>query len=101
MAHSDIIFAPYNYVVDPGIRSAMGIDLESSALMIDEAHNILQAAREAASIDMNLAEVKENAFKFSDFVKHIKRLSRKKMVDFPVSFLLFDYVASCRSLFKC
>ena len=86
MSQSDIIFAPYNYLIDPCIRSAMGINLEGSAIMIDEAHNILQAAREAASIELNLGEVKDNIFRFNDFIKHIHRLQRRNDIDFPVEF---------------
>lgn len=50
--HSDIIFAPYNYIMDPGIRSAMGIELENSVVIIDEAHNIEDTCRDAGSFEI-------------------------------------------------
>lgn len=34
---AQIIFCPYNYVVDPMIRSAMQIDIKGSIVIMDEA----------------------------------------------------------------
>eukprot|EP00795_Rhopilema_esculentum_P015838 gene15838-7165_t len=50
MDEADIIFCPYNYLIDPLIRSQMGINLKDEILVLDEAHNIEDSAREAASI---------------------------------------------------
>ncbi|KAI9504346.1 helicase C-terminal domain-containing protein [Coemansia spiralis] len=44
-----IVFCPYNYILDPGVRSAVGISLEEDIVILDEAHNIEGAARDAAS----------------------------------------------------
>ncbi|KAL7551056.1 hypothetical protein ACHAWF_014257 [Thalassiosira exigua] len=46
---ADIIFAPYNYVLDPGIREALGIDLTNAVVVLDEAHNVESTLREAGS----------------------------------------------------
>jgi len=46
---ADIIFAPYNYVLDPGIREALGIVLSNSVVILDEAHNVEGTLREAGS----------------------------------------------------
>ena len=37
---ADIIFCPYNYLVDPVIRSKFRIDLNQHVVILDEAHNI-------------------------------------------------------------
>ncbi|CAF0914356.1 unnamed protein product, partial [Didymodactylos carnosus] len=42
-----IVFCPYNYVVDPRIRNAMNLNVNNSIVIIDEAHNIEDCAREA------------------------------------------------------
>ncbi|KAG7344456.1 DNA repair helicase rad3 [Nitzschia inconspicua] len=39
-SHADITFAPYNYVLDPSIRKVMGISLENTVVVLDEAHNV-------------------------------------------------------------
>ena len=49
MQEVDIIFCPYNYLIDPKIRSSMKIDLEDQIVIIDEAHNIEDTCRDAAS----------------------------------------------------
>ncbi|XP_057694697.1 Fanconi anemia group J protein isoform X2 [Corythoichthys intestinalis] len=46
---SRIIFCPYNYLLDPMIRESMEIDLAGHILVLDEAHNIEDCARESAS----------------------------------------------------
>ncbi|CAL4225614.1 unnamed protein product, partial [Meganyctiphanes norvegica] len=49
MATAEIVFCPYNYLVDPSIRKAMMINLKGQIVILDEAHNIEDSAREAAS----------------------------------------------------
>jgi hypothetical protein len=46
---AELIFAPYNYILDPGIRNAMGINLSNSVVILDEAHNIEDILRESGS----------------------------------------------------
>ncbi|KAJ2557904.1 Fanconi anemia group J protein [Coemansia sp. RSA 1933] len=48
-AQADLIFCPYNYILDPAVREAAGISLEGNIVILDEAHNIEGAARDAAS----------------------------------------------------
>ncbi|KAJ1934497.1 hypothetical protein FBU59_005677, partial [Linderina macrospora] len=46
---ADIVFCPYNYILDPGVREAAGIALDGNVVILDEAHNIENAARDAGS----------------------------------------------------
>ena len=46
---SDIIFCPYNYLIDPHIRKSMEISVKNQVIILDEAHNIEDSAREGAS----------------------------------------------------
>lgn len=41
---AELVFCPYNYIVDPAIRSAMSIDLTGSVVIFDEAHVRLPVA---------------------------------------------------------
>lgn len=40
LVDADVVFAPYNYLVDPLIRESMCIDLSDCIVVFDEAHNI-------------------------------------------------------------
>ncbi|XP_035857205.1 Fanconi anemia group J protein isoform X2 [Sander lucioperca] len=48
-----IIFCPYNYLLDPMIRESMEIDLAGQIVVLDEAHNIEDCARESASYTLD------------------------------------------------
>ena len=50
---ADLIFAPHNYVLDPGIRSAMNIKLDNSIVILDEAHNVENTLRDMSSVKYN------------------------------------------------
>ena len=39
-AAADVIFMPYNYIIDEKIRENYEIEYENSILIFDEAHNI-------------------------------------------------------------
>nr|XP_015914103.3 regulator of telomere elongation helicase 1 homolog [Parasteatoda tepidariorum] len=49
---ADIIFTPYNYIIDPKSRRAHGIELESNIVIVDEAHNIESACEESMSFQL-------------------------------------------------
>ena len=42
---AEIIFCPYNYLIDPFIRSQMEINLNGHVVILDEAHNMEDTAR--------------------------------------------------------
>uniref|UniRef100_H3GYU6 Helicase ATP-binding domain-containing protein n=1 Tax=Phytophthora ramorum TaxID=164328 RepID=H3GYU6_PHYRM len=49
LPEAEIIFVPYNYLIDPLARRSIGISIENSILIFDEAHNVESIASEAAS----------------------------------------------------
>ncbi|XP_040929439.1 Fanconi anemia group J protein isoform X2 [Betta splendens] len=51
--NASIIFCPYNYLLDPLIRESMEINLSGQILVLDEAHNIEDCARESASFTLD------------------------------------------------
>lgn len=44
MPMSDIVFMPYNYIIDAVVRKSLGIDLTDAIVIVDEAHNIVRIA---------------------------------------------------------
>lgn len=48
----DILFAPYNYLIDPGNRKSLSIEWNNSILIFDEAHNLEGICADAASFDL-------------------------------------------------
>lgn len=48
----DILFAPYNYLIDHGNRKSLSINWHNSVLIFDEAHNLESICSDAASFDL-------------------------------------------------
>lgn len=46
---AEVIFCPYNYIIDPVIRTILDINLKQSIVILDEAHNVEDASRSAGS----------------------------------------------------
>ncbi|XP_032074452.1 regulator of telomere elongation helicase 1 [Thamnophis elegans] len=49
---ADIIFMPYNYLLDSKNRKAHNLDLKGAVVILDEAHNVEQLCEEMASFDL-------------------------------------------------
>lgn len=54
---ADIIFMPYNYLLDPKARKANNISLQNSIIILDEAHNVEKMCEEAASIQLKSSDL--------------------------------------------
>lgn len=48
-ANANIVFLPYNYLLDPKYRHSVGIDLNNCIVIFDEGHNVESVAVEASS----------------------------------------------------
>ncbi|KAG0741654.1 hypothetical protein G6F23_007418 [Rhizopus arrhizus] len=48
-----IVFCPYNYILNPVIRKLLDINLKDSIIILDEAHNMEDAARSAGSFELD------------------------------------------------
>ncbi|GIY22401.1 fanconi anemia group J protein [Caerostris darwini] len=71
---SDIIFCPYNYLIDPLIRSAMSISLKGNIVVTDEAHNIEDSARDAASGKISLSQLEETVLNLEKARRYSKTI---------------------------
>ncbi|XP_044286098.1 Fanconi anemia group J protein isoform X2 [Varanus komodoensis] len=57
MAEAEIVFCPYNYLLDSQIRESMEINLKNQVVVLDEAHNIEDSARESSSYTVTEAQL--------------------------------------------
>ncbi|KAM4886699.1 Fanconi anemia group J protein [Sylvia borin] len=58
MVGADIVFCPYNYLLDPQIRDSMDIKLKGQVVILDEAHNIEDCARESVSFGLTESQLR-------------------------------------------
>lgn len=56
-AAADIVFMPYNYLLDSAIRRTMKINFENSVVIFDEAHNLEKVAADSASFTITSTDV--------------------------------------------
>lgn len=61
------MFCPYNYVLDPSIRSAMEIKVENAIIVLDEAHNVEDTLRQEGSGKYGEIELLEMNFLLSSY----------------------------------
>ncbi|CAN9508127.1 unnamed protein product [Ophioblennius macclurei] len=54
---ADIIFMPYNYLLDPKSRRAHNIELNGAVVIFDEAHNVERTCEESTSFDLTPYDV--------------------------------------------
>ncbi|XP_012381353.2 Fanconi anemia group J protein [Dasypus novemcinctus] len=55
---ADIVFCPYNYLLDAQIRESLDINLKEQVVILDEAHNIEDCARESASYSVTEVQLR-------------------------------------------
>ncbi|XP_029637860.1 Fanconi anemia group J protein homolog [Octopus sinensis] len=89
MKDSDIIFCPYNYLLDPTIRKIMEINLKGNIVILDEGHNIEDSCREAISYTVTTSLL-------TILIKELTDLVRSKVNTNDFQYLL-DLVHSLHS----
>ncbi|XP_055586273.1 regulator of telomere elongation helicase 1 homolog [Uranotaenia lowii] len=55
--HADILFMPYNYLLDPKIRKANNLELSNTIIILDEAHNVEKMCEESASMQIKSSDI--------------------------------------------
>ncbi len=53
----DLVFMPYNYLVDPAVRRGLKMRWEDAVVIVDEAHNLADVCKEAASLSMKSVDI--------------------------------------------
>lgn len=55
--HADIIFLPYNYLLDPKARRSQKLDLKNCIVILDEAHNVERMCEDSASFQIRNTDI--------------------------------------------
>ena len=60
---AELVLCPYNYLLDPQVRASSDLDalLDGAAIVVDEAHALEDASREAASAQLTLRALRDAA----------------------------------------
>ncbi|KAF9960581.1 Fanconi anemia group J protein [Mortierella alpina] len=101
---AELIFCPYSYLIDPQIRKAMDINLDNAIVILDEAHNIEDAARDAGGLDLldkDLLAAKSefNEMLASIFLKILDEQTTFKIQEYEQSTEM-DYDNACQEISK-
>ncbi len=54
---ADVLFMPYNYLLDKKLRKSNNIDLTNSIVIFDEAHNVERVCEDSASAEISVTEI--------------------------------------------
>ncbi|KAI1893387.1 hypothetical protein AGOR_G00123210 [Albula goreensis] len=108
MQEACIVFCPYNYLLDPLIRESMEINLKGQVVVLDEAHNIEDCARESASYTLEQTQLLFARDELEGMVTHhIRPAQHQALLAFCCSLLNWvqescialqerDYESSCK-----
>ncbi|CAI5740061.1 unnamed protein product [Peronospora farinosa] len=75
LPEAEIIFVPYNYLIDPLARRSIGISIENSILIFDEAHNVESIASEAASYTLSSNDISGCIAEVDTFIRGLSNKS--------------------------
>ncbi|XP_065085452.1 regulator of telomere elongation helicase 1 homolog [Ochlerotatus camptorhynchus] len=54
---ADILFMPYNYLLDPKARKANNLEISNTIIILDEAHNVEKMCEESASTQIKSSDI--------------------------------------------
>ncbi|XP_073471356.1 Fanconi anemia group J protein [Aquarana catesbeiana] len=94
MKEADIVFCPYNYLLDSQIRESMEICLQDQVVILDEAHNIEDCARESASFSVTDAQLMFARDELDSMVNHRIRASDHEPLR-GVCYSLTNWIKEC------
>ena len=85
---AELVFCPYNYLLDPSIRKKLSIKLKDSVVIFDEAHNIESIAADTASLEVELSDLE---IAVSELERYVLRFGQSEQSTLLVSTLKSFY----------
>lgn len=71
-SRADIIFTPYNYLIDPKTRRIHGIEVTNNVIIFDEAHNIENVCEDSMSFQLRSSDLARCINEISQAIDYIK-----------------------------
>ncbi|KAJ3256850.1 Fanconi anemia group J protein [Boothiomyces macroporosus] len=80
-AGAEVVFAPYNYIIEPLIRQSCDINLGNTVLIFDEAHNIEGICADSGSVEISLDSIELAKANLRTVEKYFKDINITRIVD--------------------
>ena len=71
LSEADIVFMPYNYLLDSKIRAQFSLNFEQSIIIFDEAHNIERVCEEISSFEITVPILSESLYELSSIGRKV------------------------------
>lgn len=78
---SDIVFLPYNYLLDPQIRKFQGVDLTNSIVIFDEGHNLEKTCEEAISAEIKSGDIAIIIRELDSMYEYLKKVKTGEIIE--------------------
>lgn len=82
---ADLIFMPYNYLLDTKSRKAHNIDLKGTVVIFDEAHNVEKMCEESASFDLTPHDVASGLEAIDQVLEEQTRMAQQSELQLELS----------------
>ncbi|MEN2498399.1 MAG: Regulator of telomere elongation helicase 1, variant 2 [Marteilia pararefringens] len=69
---ADLIFMPYNYILEKAIRQRLQIDFDCSIIVFDEAHNVEKTCEDGFSLKICGSDIALAMHEITDFANHLR-----------------------------
>lgn len=69
---ADVLFMPYNYLIDRKARGGLGLNLENAVIIFDEAHNLEGFCGDASSFDLSTDDLRASLQEVNQVVKLVE-----------------------------
>lgn len=69
---ADVIFLPYNYLLDPKARRAHKLEMKNCVIILDEAHNVEKICEDSSSFQIKTTDMALCIDEITQVMKHIE-----------------------------
>ena len=101
LPYVDIVTVPYSILLSNNTRKSLGITLENSVVIVDEAHNLIDAISQVYAVELSSASIDISIQCLNDyFKKYSERFSGENTVHLKQTVKFLKCLRSCDSHVK-